>query len=167
MQTKSTRKLHYFVAAIFINLSISFSAMSSESYTSAAYNFQDVNDGKTVAIVFKSQYPLNALNRVAEVMHTRDPAGWINPYWVTNIIAQGGDPEKGCGIVVGTWYANNFLGSDDWFRIIEQRIGNFVDDWAVMFNTGNSGSKQFMFLTPQYKSVLSLKNECGSLYFDI
>jgi hypothetical protein len=95
--------------------------------------FRKRND--VVVVVFKTtkKDPDSVLAHFKLHMRTKDPNGFLNPYWVTGFLGEATSEKAGCGIIYGQWYAENYPFSDKWEAMMENNAQYDGVLWAKAF----------------------------------
>lgn len=90
---------------------------------------------------YAKKNPEAAAERVKDVMHTRDPNGVMNPYWIVEYLDTVVDKKTGCGMIIGRWYTNNYLYSVEWDNVMHRGLPSVVDNAIWGYMNKDSGYK--------------------------
>jgi len=116
-----------------------------------------------VMVIFNAKGNVHsALANMKSAMHTRDPGGFLNPYWIVNFPDEAVSTSTNCGVIIGEWYAGNFPVRGSWEAIMNQAISENVEVGAYLY-TQNGGFRETS--TTQYQLEAINKICFGSAMF--
>ncbi len=88
-----------------------------------------------VMIVFRAKGDVNsALGNIKTAMHTRDPGGFLNPYWIVSFPADAVSSKTNCGVIFGEWYANGFPARIAWQDIMNRAINENAESGTYFYS---------------------------------
>ncbi|MBS9783596.1 MAG: hypothetical protein KGV46_03480 [Pasteurella sp.] len=111
-----------------------------------------------VAVIFYSEKnPYSVEAKVKNLMQTRDPAGFFNPYWVTNFYETEVDKKSGCGFVIGKWYGSGYPSRGTWEPIMDRGLPRITDNATYLYMINGS----WVDTVPQRSQSEALGKLCG------
>ncbi|NVN99063.1 MAG: hypothetical protein HXX17_07030 [Geobacteraceae bacterium] len=136
-------------------------------YSSIAYagpvsdvwnEYLNKNDNRTVLVFFHTEGNVDAAStKIINLMKTKDPGGYMNPYWIVNIAKKGINKKTKCGIIAGTWYRAGFPSRAQWFSIMEDSQ-KFTDLHALVYST-DDGLKPISEHQLNAKTLMEMCND--------
>ncbi len=122
------------------------------------FNIEDKYKGRkdiVMVVYYTEKNPHSVLADVKNLMHTKDPIGFFNPYWITRFHETKVDKKTGCGLAVGKWYAYNYKERGSWERIMTDGLP-YITDNAAIFYMVDGGFTSFDGMRPQIDAIKNL-----------
>lgn len=131
------------VSRVLISLALAVffasTACAAGSVSSSWNRVVNKNDGKSVVVVFHTEGNVDAAAaNITSLMKTRDPGGFMNPYWIVDIADSATNKNTKCGIIVGTWYRSGFPARGSWESIM-RGTQNYSDLHSILYSTQGNG----------------------------
>ena len=143
--------------ALFSSVYVNF-ACAAGPFSVIWNKYLNKNDNRTVVVVFHTEGNVDAAStKMINLMKTRDPGGFMNPYWIVDIPDKDINRKTKCGIVAGTWYSSGFPARSQWFRVMQQ-ADNFTDLYALMYST-DDGFKPISEHQENAKTLMDICND--------
>lgn len=89
----------------------------------------------TVMVIFKAKGDVNsALTNIKAAMHTRDPGGFMNPYWIVSYFSEKVSMKTNCGVIIGQWYSGGFPYREAWEKIMDRSIQKNAQSGTYLYS---------------------------------
>ncbi len=88
-----------------------------------------------VMVLFKAYGDVNAaLANIKSAMRTRDPGGFVNPYWIVSFDGDEVDKKTNCGVIIAQWYDSGFPHRGEWEAIMRPAIQQNAQTGTYFYN---------------------------------
>jgi hypothetical protein len=123
---------------LFATLLINGQALAKDKVGDIYTHYFEEHDNRTVIVMFHTDGNVKAAEaNLISLMKTRDPGGFMNPYWIVDIPRKATNSKTGCGIIAGTWYQAGFPEDFAWEDIMKLS-SKFTDLYAVVFSKSDA-----------------------------
>lgn len=119
--------------------------------------FQYASQNNVVMVIFEAKSDINsAMVNMKTAMRTRDPNGFINPYWIVKFLDEKASTDTKCGVIIGQWYASGFPYRASWENIMNRAIYENARFGAYLYTQDG----EFRITENQQSQAESLKRNC-------